>query len=350
MIETFIVVMMAFCLLALFAWSFHHLPAEKWQILATFPTHRDEKGTWRGVNLTYYGFFNALGVAAAVAVTIFLAGTAGLPLTHLIAVIVAILTVCIPASKIINRMVEGHWHGFTIGGASFAGMVVGPWLAWGIAHLGQNAGGGSQATLFVLAAIATAYALGEGIGRLACISFGCCYGRPLAKAPAWLQTLFSHWAFVFEGPLKKSSYAHGFDGQRLIPVQALTAIISSAAGLMGVALFLAGRPMLAYVLPILITQLWRFVSEFLRADYRGAGRISAYQWMALGGVVYTATFSLLWPHTPRPVLDVTHGLALLWTPGAILLIEALAVIVFVRMGISTVTSARITFDLRRQKP
>ena len=350
MIESCIVLFMALCLMTLFIWSFRHLPREKWQILATFPTQRDEKGVWHGVNLTYYGFFNALGVAAAVAVTIFLSGAAGLPLTQLMGVIIAILAVCIPASKIINRMVEGHWHGFTIGGASFAGMVLGPWLAWGIALLEQPESGGSQTTLLVLAAIATAYALGEGIGRLACISFGCCYGRPLVNCPPWIQILFRHGSFVFEGPLKKSSYAHGFEGQRLVPVQALTAIISSAAGLAGVALFLAGSPMLAYVLPIMITQFWRFASEFLRADYRGTGRISAYQWMALVGVVYTTSFSLLWPHTPPPVLEVTRGLALLWSPGAILLIESLAIIIFVRMGISTVTSARITFDLTRPKP
>ena len=350
MIETLIVMLMALCLTGLFAWSFHHLPGEKWQILATFPTQRDKSGAWRGINLTYYGFFNALGVAAAVAVTIFLAGAAGLPLILLTGVIVAVLAVCIPASKIINRLVEGHWHGFTIGGASFAGMVVGPWLAWGIVQLGQKEAASSQATLFVLAAIATAYTLGEGIGRLACISFGCCYGRPLANCPSWLQTLFRRWSFVFEGPLKKSSYEHGYEGQPLIPVQAVTAMISSAAGLTGIALFLAGKPLLAYVLPIVITQLWRFASEFLRADYRGTGRISAYQWMALAGVVYTLAFSLLWPHTPQPVMDLTRGFAMLWSPSAILLIEALAVIVFVRMGISTVTSARITFDLTRKKP
>ena len=350
MIVTLIVMLMALCLFALFVWSFHHLPGEKWQILATFPTHRDETGIWHGVNLTYYGFFNALGVAVAVAVTLFLAGAAGLPLTQLMWIIAALLTVCIPASKIINRIVEGHWHGFTIGGAAFTGMVLGPWLAGGIVQLGQKTGGGSQATLFVLAAIATAYALGEGIGRLACISFGCCYGRPLANCPSWLQTLFSHWFVIFEGHLKKSSYAHGFEGQRLIPVQAITAIISSTAGLTGVVLFLIGRPMLAYVLTIIITQLWRFASEFLRADYRGTGRISTYQWMALAGTVYTMAFSLLWHHAPQPILDVTRGLAMVWSPGAILLIEALAAIVFARMGISTVTSARISFDLKRQKP
>lgn len=349
MIEASLVTFMALGLIALFAWAFRHLPGEKWQILATFPKYRAEKGLWRGVNLTYYGLFNALGVAVAVAITIFLAGAAGLPLSQLVGVIVAVLAICLPASKIINRLVEGHWQGFTVGGASFAGMVLGPWLAWGLTTWVPATGGGSQATLCVLAAVATAYALGEGIGRLACISFGCCYGRPLANCPLWLQTLFKHWAFVFEGPLKKSSYAHGFEGQRLVPVQALTAIISSGAGLVGVTLFLEGRILLAYVLPIMITQLWRFISEFLRADYRGTGRISAYQWMALAGAAYTMLFALLWPDAPLPILDLARGLALLGSPGAIFLIEALAVIVFARMGISSVTTAQISFGLTRDQ-
>lgn len=350
MTEAIIVSSMALCVIVLFIWAFRHLPDERWQILATFPKYRTGAGVWRGVNLTYYGLFNALGVAVAAAITIFLAGAAGLPLNQLGWVIVTVLGVCLPASKIINRLVEGHWHGFTVGGASFAGMVLGPWLAWGLSVWIPTAGGSTQATLCVLAAVATAYALGEGIGRLACISFGCCYGRPLANSPLWLQTLFKHGHFVFEGPLKKSSYAHGLGGQRLIPVQALTAFISSAAGLAGVALFLNGRILLAYVLPITITQLWRFTSEFLRADYRGTGLISAYQWMALAGAVYTLAFTWLLPHTQPPILDLPRGLALLGSPGAIFLIEALAVIVFARMGISSVTTAQITFGLTRDQP
>ena len=103
------------------------------------------------------------------------------------------------------------------------------------------------------------------------------------------------------------------------------------------------------IFTIIATQVWRFLSEFLRADYRGAGRISAYQWMALAGSVYAVGFSLLWPHAASLTPDVIQGLALLWTPGAILLIGSLAVFVFIRMGVSTVTTAHITFDLRHDR-
>ena len=100
---------------------------------------------------------------------------------------------------------------------------------------------------------------------------------------------------------------------------------------------------------IITTQIWRFISEFLRADYRGAGRISAYQWMALAGSVYAIGFSLLWPDSASLRPDVIQGLAMLWTPGAMLLIGLLAIFVFVRMGVSTVTTAHITFALRKDR-
>jgi len=222
-------------------------------------------------------------------------------------------------------------------------------MVWGVSRLTLSSAEGASAMLYVMGAIAPAYALGEGIGRLACLSFGCCYGRPLADCPAWLRKWFNHGSLVFEGRLKKAAYAHGFDGQPLLPVQAVTSVISSAAGLAGVALFLCGRPLAAYMVSIVVTQVWRFVSEFLRADYRGSGRITAYQGMALAGAVYTVLLGLLWPGTPTFVPDMARGLALLWTPGAILLIEVIAGFVAIRMGLSTVTTARVAFDLRRDR-
>ena len=340
---------LALGLAILFAWAFRCLPRERWQILAALPTEREPGGGWRGVNLTYYGVFNAVGIGTGIAVTLFLPGTVGLPLAYLTGCTLACLAVVLPASKLINRLVEGHWFGFTVAGGCFAGMVAGPWVIWAVSRLFLPPAETAAAVPYVLGALAPAYALGEGIGRLACISFGCCYGRPLSDSPAWLRPLFNNRAFVFEGRLKKASYAHGYEGQRLSPVQALTAVISSLAGLAGVALFLAGRPVAAFVLAIVVTQVWRFLSEFLRADYRGAGRISAYQWMAIAGAVYTGLLGLFWPAMPRIAPDVARGLALLWTPGAILFIEGVAVFVFVRMGVSSVTASRITLDLRHDR-
>jgi|GEM_PF-74473 len=335
-------------LVFLFAWGFRHLPGERWQILAALPVEMQSDCAWRGVNLTYYGLFNAVATGLGVALAVFLPGTVGLPLGYLMGCIVAFLAVVLPASKLINRLVEGDWHGFTVGGAAFVGMLAGPWLILGVSRLVLPSAQAASAVPLMLGVLMPAYALAEGVGRLACISFGCCYGRPLAACPGWLQKLFASRAFIFEGRLKKAAYEHGLEKQPLIPVQALTAVLSSFAGLTGVALFLSGRPIAAFILAVGVTQLWRFFSEFLRADYRGPGRISAYQWMALAGAGYLVLLGLLWPDTPNPTPDVARGLAVLWTPAAVLFIEGVALVVFVRMGTSTVTESRIVMSLKRE--
>jgi len=67
----------------------------------------------------------------------------------------------------------------------------------------------------------------------------------------------------------------------------------------------------------MLTQGWRAFSEVLRADYRGAGKITGYQVMKA-----------------------------LWRPEVFLLLQALWVIVFIMFGKSMVTGAQIFFDLR----
>jgi len=343
---TFVVVVLTLCLAILFAWSFRVLPRERWQILAVLPRQREPDGTWRGTNLTWYGALNALATAVAFATVMFLTGSSGLPFGMTALILLAVLAVCIPASKIMNRIVEGHWQGFTIGGASFIGILIIPWIVLVFARLILP--GDHVVPLMVFGALGPAYAIGEGIGRLACLSFGCCYGQRLTDCSPRLQALFSRGAAVFQGRLKKAAYAGNLEGERLVPIQALTAVVSSVAGLLGLALYLSGWPGLAYVISLVITQLWRFFSEFLRADYRGPGKITVYQRMALIGAIYTIMVWMFWPNVASfPAPDVMLGLAALWTPGAILLIETVGLLVFLRMGISTVTASRIVFDINK---
>ncbi len=335
---------LALVLAVLFAWAFGRLPRAEWQFLAVWPREQNDDGSWRGVNVTYYGVFNALGVAAGTAVALFLPATAGLGLGVLASSIGFLLVICALASRLINGLVEGHWHGFTIGGASFVGIVLAPWLLWAFARI-VPALDGADGVMLVLGGLAPAYALGEGIGRLACLSFGCCYGRRMVDLPAWLRRLCGGWATVFTGHLKKAAYAHGLAGERLVPVQAWTVVVSSMAGLLGMGLYLSGRPLWAYVLPIVATQGWRFAWECLRADHRGPGRITAYQWMALAGAVYTAVLGGWWPVREAVRPDVALGWSRLWTPGALLFIQAVALLTLLRMGLSTVTTARVWFGL-----
>jgi len=102
---------------------------------------------------------------------------------------------------------------------------------------------------------------------------------------------------------------------------------------------------------LLITQGWRFASEFLRADYRGQGRISVYQIMAVLSILYT--FFLFFA-LPEQVLksgpsEIGAGLRSLWDPGIILGLGALGLCSFLYTGRSTVTGAAIHLYIRKEK-
>jgi hypothetical protein len=88
-----------------------------------------------------------------------------------------------------------------------------------------------------LAAFTIAYASGEGLGRSACISFGCCYGVALVDSHPLLKRLFDHWYFVFSGKMKKISYASDMEGKEVIPVQAVTAVVCLVTGLLSTLFF-----------------------------------------------------------------------------------------------------------------
>jgi prolipoprotein diacylglyceryltransferase len=134
---------------------------------------RESGGQWQGLNLTYYGLFNAHACTLAVGMVYLLLAASSLELTAIHMVVAATLLFCVPA------------------------------------------------------AIAAAYALGEGCGRLACISFGCCYGRPLDRLPAVLRRLLTPFSVVYHGTTKKIAYAGHLDDKPVVAVQAITAFCSS---------------------------------------------------------------------------------------------------------------------------
>src|SRR5262249_60218110 len=62
---------------ALLIWGFYTLPNERWQILAAVPLVKDSNGNWRGLNLTYYGFFFAPAAALGPVMSPFPCGGVG---------------------------------------------------------------------------------------------------------------------------------------------------------------------------------------------------------------------------------------------------------------------------------
>ena len=332
----------------LLAWAFRHLPREDWQILAALPACRHGDGHWTGTNLTFYGVFNANAYTLATATVFALLGALGVPALTTLLLTALILGVCMPASRFVARLVEKKRYTFSVGGAAFLGILLAPVIVMVLRRAASPWVPADLPVIPVMAALATAYALGEGIGRLACISFGCCYGKPMDAVHPLLRRLFAGHAFVFTGATKKIAYADGLQGREIFPVQAITATIYCAAALAGAYLFLKGYFRAAFIVPLVVTQLWRFVSEFARADYRGQGRISAYQKMALVGAAYGLVMGLapLSPGLPAP--DLAAGLRVLWHPAFLLLLQGLWIASFLYTGRSKVTAATLRFHVVKE--
>ena len=176
-------------------------------------------------NFTFYGFFSATAYAVAAAVLLILMASVGGPVGASLLAATLTLLVCAPASRLIAWAVEGKRHGFTIGGASFVGLLAVPPIMLGIDRFLGPRFGFELPTGPSLAAVAIAYVLGESLGRLACISFGCCYGRPVSESHGWVRRFSQRCSFVFEGKTKKIAFASRLDGVPVVPVQAMTATL-----------------------------------------------------------------------------------------------------------------------------
>lgn len=336
--------------IGLSAWCFRHLPHERWQMMAVVPLRKLPDGYWQGLNLTYYGLFNAIAYSAAAALAFVLGASAGVPPSLMTAMLVVLIAICAPASRIVAFLVERKRHTLTVGGASFVGIMLAPWLVWAAGWLSLRLGGPTVAVWPVLAAFSIAYAFGEGIGRLACISFGCCYGRPVDSLSTpwrgWMRAI----AFRYAGATRKIAYASGLEDQPVVPVQAFTNALYLVAGTVGIILYLEGHTFSAFLLTLVVTQLWRVLSEFLRADYRGGVRwFSAYQCMSAFSLLYAACLPLVFPTGALPPPDLQVGLAAIWTPTMLLALLGLFVFAFLFTGRSEVTDSRISFSVVRDR-
>jgi hypothetical protein len=344
MIDIVFVAALATVLTAILAWGIRTLPAERWQMIAAVPLSKNGDGEWRSLNLTYYGFFSATASTFGAAMGIVLLSSVGTPLPVIAGLLVAVLAICLPASRLVAWLIEGKRNTFTIAGPAFLGAVILPpglWLmqrallSWFDVHIWM---------LPILAAVAVVYALSEALGRMACLSFGCCYGKPLRETSPRVGRVFVHFPTVFHGVTKKAAYASDLAEEPLIPVQAVTAIIFTLTGLIGLAFFLAGFWRLAGIVPALGAWGWRAVSENLRADYRGEQRTSAYQIMAVIAMAYTAIALLVIPND-GPLPNLAAGLTQVASASVILSLQALWVVLFLYYGRSRVTGSVVSFHV-----
>ena len=346
--ELFILVLF-FVLMPLFRWAFKTLPDERWQIICCVPYRQLSDGHWQGWNLTWYGFFNAVAVVFAVCLFLILTGALSTPLIASFTLWILLLAICVPAAKVLAFLIEKKKNTFTVGGASFVGILTAPWI---IALTNVTAGqwlGFHLNQLNTLAAMSISYTIGEGIGRLACISFGCCYGKPLAASSPLIRKIFEKHNFIFTGKTKKIAYAHALDCQPVIPVQALTAVIYSITGMAGCYLFLHGFSLIAFILTLSVTQLWRAFSEFMRADYRGEGKISDYQIMAALACLYGLLITNMFNEAPGSSPDLALGLSAIWNPSVLIILAILWRATLFYTGKSRVTNSLIEIQVLQEK-
>jgi hypothetical protein len=342
-------IVLAALMATLMAWGFKNLPKERWQIMGAVPVRKTEDGRWQGRNLTWYGFFNAVAYGLATALLLVLLGAYGISPFAVFVIVLPLFAVCIPSARIIAGIVEKKSSTFTVGGASFAGIICIPWIIWLAEAIGAGKMENHLPVINGLAAVSIAYIFGESLGRLACLSFGCCYGKAISEVHPLVRRIFHGNTVVFSGKTKKIAYAHGLDGCKMIPIQALTSILYGVFVLIGIFLFLGGHSTAAFLTTLIFSQAWRFVSEFLRADYRGKGKISAYQVMSLSLIPYAVVISLVFNET-RPDLPILRqGLQTLWNPAVILSLHALWHGVFLYFGRSRVTGAEISFFVVKEK-
>lgn len=322
-----------------------YLPGERWQFAAVIPVYKRSDANWQGTNLTAYGLLIATSTVVSILYALILLQAAGEPLGAILAVVILLLAICVPAARGMARLVEKKQHTFTIGGAFFCGLIATPVLIFLVNAVLAWRQLPQMHVMVVLAAVSIGYVLGEGLGRLACISFGCCYGKPLKACSPLTRKLYAPVAVVFTSATHKAVYEGDLAGEKLIPVQAITSGVYTATTLVAAYCFLQSHFTTAFLLSLFVSQLWRCYSETLRADFRGFSAFSAYQKMSLAALPLGLLAALLLPTAGVSTPLIADGLTLLFQPLPMISLQVLWVVLLLHFGRSTVTTATLQLHI-----
>ncbi len=135
----------------------------------------------------------------------------------------------------------------------------------------------------------------------------------------------------------------------VVPIQAVTSVLYIAVSLAGIFLYLKSHYSAALVLVVVATQAWRALSETLRADYRGGGSITTYQIMALLAIGYVFLLTAMLGPAPFPTPDLKAGLASLWDPAVLILVQLAGFASFLYTGRSMVTGSSMSFHVVKDR-
>jgi hypothetical protein len=139
------------------------------------------------------------------------------------------------------------------------------------------------------------------------------------------------------------------DQEPVIPIQAITSVIYVGSALLGTHFYLSGKFGLGFLITLLISQVWRSASEFLRADYRGEKRISIYQWMSLFSAGYGLFIFFCFREPQGPLPDILSGLAVLGSPVVFIFLQLFGLILFSFTGRSKVTGSTISIQVLKER-
>ena len=317
------------------------------QFLASVPFRRNEDGTFQGFNITTYGLMNGIAYTFGTGVFLLLSSASNIPLPTIIPSVSVILLISIPASKIVAKFVEKKDNTFTISGGSFVGGVLSPIIFYIFLYLyHKDISIALSETLVLLGAVSTAYLFGEGLGRLGCLSFGCCYGRRVDTLKGGLKILFSKFYTKFYGDTKKVAYEGGIEGEKTVPVQTTAVIFFNSTALFSTILFLNRFFISSFLLSVISAQLFRFLSEFLRSDFRGDRKVTVYQIFSIIIICYSIVVAcLLNSGGITPQINLEQGLSTFYNFWTLILLQTIFWITFMYTGISKVTYSRITFHV-----
>jgi hypothetical protein len=331
-------------------WGTKTLPEENWQFLASIPVKKHEDGSWEAVNITWYGFLVAGSNAFAALIFFIMLGAARIPFVAGLVLLTALLIICVPAASLVARIVEKKPATLTVGGAVFVGSLIVPFLIILFNRVIGKPMGFFLPIPQTLAACAVSFLFGEGLGRLACLSYGCCYGKPVENYTGILRRLFEKTAIVFQGKNKKIAYASGLDGHRIIPIQPITMVAYVAAGMLSLLLSAEGNYLSSYLIASVFASFWRVSSEVFREDFRGGGRISAYQVMSGISALYAMVVAYVVRDGNISIqANLVQGMVSLWSPGPIIALFTLWCLMFAFAGISTTTFSRVRFYLHENR-
>jgi len=330
--------------------AYQTLPGEKWQIAAAIPALKDTSrsdSTWHGSNITFYGILLATGGLLGTMIFAFLLSCYHISLQAIACLSGFIMLAAVIAAKVIARLVEKKQNTLTVAGGATVGLYLMPPALWLYNELFSHHH--PIALMPVMAALATGYIIGEGIGRLACISFGCCYGKPLQEVGSLAGKLFASIACTYQGDTKKIVYASSLGGVKVVPIQAITSLVYVQTGFAGMYLYLQGNFALSFALTAIFALAWRIFSERFRADYRGEGKLTAYQFMGFVNIIFCLCLFLLMPDMKTVTLNFREGMNALWDPMALIFFQSLWLMLFLFTGLSKVTGSVISFHVRKER-